>query len=240
MARYAKLTIVCGRRLTGKTNKTLSQLYKAVKNGRKALIFDAKDEFGNYNYREGEPPHSIKPIYIRDVARFTAQRIPEIVRIRPFTDEGERMSIEQLQDTLAYILKVYQNGILLAEDSNVYISDNPTNSIMGSLATLRQSGVDLIMQYQMIGKAGNPKIIGMANYIRLHKTNDGVKRNKDKFQDYVDILMIAEGIVERRYMYGMQKGVKDETGQFFNVLVDLEYNKIRGIFTQKEAELAIS
>ena len=34
--------------------------------------------------------------------------------------------------------------------------------------------------------------------------------------------------------------MKDETGQFFNVLVDLEYNKIRGIFTQKEAELAIS
>ncbi len=240
MARYAKLTIVCGRRATGKTNKTLSQLYTAVRNGRKALIFDAKDEFGNYIYRPDQPPHSIKAIYLKDVPRFTAQTLPEIVRIRPFLDNGQRMTTEDLQLSLGYVLKNYRGGVLLAEDINVYIADNTPNDLMGSLATLRQAGVDLIAHYQMIGKAGNPKMIGMANYIRLHKTNDTVERHADKFQDYVDILSIAEKIVERRYMYGMNHGITDATGQYFNCLVDLEYHKIRGIFTLEEAKFAVA
>lgn len=239
MARYAKLSIVCGRRATGKTNKTLTQLYTAVKNGRKVLIFDATDEFGNYIYRPGEPAHSIKPIFIKDIPRFVAQHRAEIVRIRPFHDNGKRMTNDDKQEALYKILQNYRNGILLVEDVNVYIGDNAPNDIIGSLATLRQAGVDLIMHYQLVQKAANPKIIGMANYIRLHKTNDEVGRFADRFLDKTDIMQVAEIIVNRRYNWGMLKGVKDDTGQFFCVTIDLEYHKIRGIFTKEEAEAAI-
>ena len=228
MARYAKLTIVCGRRQTGKTNKTLTQLYKAVNGGRKALIYDATDEFSNYIYRKGEPPHSIKPIFFKDIPRFTAQYRAEIVRTRPLLDNGEVMGTKDLQQYLAVVLKTYRDGILLVEDVTTYISANTPMDIMGKLSTLRQRGVDLIMQYQLIGKAANPQILGQANYIRLHKTNDEVLTYRDSFLDKTEILLIAEKIVNRRYYHGMEHNIQTETGQYFNCLVDLEYHKIRG------------
>ncbi len=241
MARYAQLTLVCGRRGTGKTNYTLGQLYKAVNVAkRKVLIYDVTDEFGNYIYRPGEPPHKIKAIYFKDIQRFSVQKYAEIVRTRPYTDDNQRMSNDDLQEYLFYVLKNFRNGTLLVEDVNVYISDNAPNDVMGSLATLRQAGVDVIAQYQLIGKAANPKMLGMANYIRLHKTNDSVERYKDRFLDKTDILMVAEQIVNRRYMHGMKNKIKDHTGEFFHCLVDFNYHKIRGIFNKGEAEFAIS
>lgn len=240
MARYAKLTVVCGRRGSGKTNRTLRQLYRAVKAGRKALIFDPTDEFRSYVFRPGEPPHSIKAIYLKDVPRFTASNVAEIVRIRPFLDDSRKMSTDDMQVALIQILATYKNGILLIEDINKYVADNASNGLIGSMATLRQANVDLIAQYQMIGKAGHPKLLGMTNYIRMHKTEDEVIRHADKFQSKTKILAVAESIVNKRYKYGVDNKINTEEGKFFSVTVDLDDSKIRGIFTEEEAELAIS
>jgi hypothetical protein len=240
MARYAQVTIVVGKRHTGKTNKTLSIIYKAVNSGRKALIFDVTDEFGHYIYRPDQAPHSIKAIYLKDIPRFTAQTYPELVRIRPFWDDGTRMTIDDMQTALFQILNTYRDGILLIEDINKYISDNAPNDIIGSLATVRQAGIDLIAQYQMVGKAGNPKILGMANFIRLHKTQDQVERHADKFLDKTEIMAISEIMINKRYEWGVKNNVNDHTGKFFNVTIDLDAFKIKGIFTQKEAEAAIT
>ena len=238
--RYAKLTVVCGRRMTGKTNLTLRQMYKAVAGGRKALIFDATDEFRSYIFRPGDPPHSIKPIFFKDIPRFSAQSVPEIVRVRPFLDNGKVMGTRDLQEHLALVLNTYRNGILLVEDVTTYIAANTPMDIMGKLSTLRQRGVDLVMQYQQIGKAANPQIIGQTNYIRLHKTNDEVSIYKDSFLDKADMMMIAESLVKRRYDWGMKNNIKDNTGEFFSCTIDLEYNKIKSICTQKEVEIAIA
>lgn len=239
MPRYAKLTIVCGRRGSGKSNKTITQIFKAVANGQKALIFDAMDEYKSYRYRENQMV-DIKPIFYKDIPRFTAQIPAELVRVRPMHDkDGSPLSTQEKQEHLSYVLKNYRNGILLTEDTNVYIADNAPNDIMGSLATLRQAGVDLIMHFQLIQKAANPKILGMANYIRLHKTTDQVARFRDRFLDKTDIMMIAEKIVNRRFAWGIANGVKDETGQYFSCLVDFDDHKIRGIFNQDEAKYAI-
>jgi hypothetical protein len=240
MARFAKLTIVCGRRGSGKSNKTLSQIYKAVTNGRKAMIFDYNNEYGDYLFREDAPRHSIKAIYYRDVPRFTAQFKAELVRLRPILDNGEVMGTKDFQEHLAFVLKNYSNGILLVEDVTAYIAANTPMDIMGKLSTLRQRGVDLIMQYQHVGKAANPQIIGQANYIRLHKTNDSVVNYADGFADKTDMLSIAESIVNKRYDNGVDNGIKDETGIFFSVVVDLDSSKIRGVFTKQEAEEAIT
>lgn len=240
MARFAKLIVVCGRRGTGKSNKTLSQIYQAVKSGRKGMIFDVNNEYGDYLYREDQPRHSIKPIYYKDIPRFTAQYKPELVRLRPLLDNGDVMGIKDLQEHLGFILKNYSNGILLVEDVTAYIAANTPMDIMGKLSTLRQRGVDLIMQYQHVGKAANPQILGQANYIRLHKTNDSVVNYADGFSDKTDMLSIAESIVNKRYYNGVDNGIKDETGIFFNVVVDLDACKIRGIFTRQEAEEAIT
>ncbi len=37
----------------------------------------------------------------------------------------------------------------------------------------------------------------------------------------------------------MEKKIATDAGQYFNVVIDLEYHKIRGIFTKREAESAI-
>lgn len=238
MARYAKLTVVCGQKGSGKSNRTLTQMYTGVQNGRKALIYDVNDEYGNYSYRPGEY-HSIKAIYYRDVPRFTAQRIPELVRLRPLLDNGDVMGIKDFQDHLALVLKTYSNGILLVEDATVYIAPNTPMDIMGKLSTLRQRGVDVIMQYQHIGKAANPQIIGQASYLRLHKTMDSVLNYGDAFADKTEIISIAESIINKRYYYGVNNGIKNENGIFFSCVIDFDTFKIRGIFTKEEAQAAV-
>lgn len=236
----AQLTIVCGMRGGGKTNLTLTQLFKAVKEKqRKALIFDVKNEFGDYLYRDGMPRVSVKPVSIKHVPRFSVSHYPELVRLAPFTEDGRPLNTEQMLANLVFVFQNFRNGILLTEDLSAVITDAIPGDIYGSLATLRQAGVDVIAHFQMIGKAAHPKMIAMANYIRLHKTEDSVKRHKDKFLEKFEIMSIAEKIVARRHAWGVANNVKNETGKFFNVTVDMERRKIRGIFTQPEAILAI-
>lgn len=237
--RYAELTLVVGERGGGKTNETLRILYIAA-NSRKVLIFDSQGEFAHYIFRKDQPPHKIKAIKFSDIPRFTAQTFPEMRRTTPHLDTGEVMTVEQLQDQLFYILKNFRNGILLVEDINVYISDNAPNDLMGALATLRQKGVDVIVHYQLIGKAAHPKMLGFANYIRLHKTGVSVERHRKQFGDtYTDLIVLAEYIVARRYKYGVDNGVYNDTGKFFSCLINLKERKITGIFTEAEAKKAI-
>lgn len=238
--RYAKVWIVLGKKLSGKTNKTLTKLYKACQqNRRKVLIVDFADEFGNYVYRKGTTNHSIKAIYLKHIPRFAAQRYPEIVRIRPFWDDGRIMSTDDMQTALSQVLNTYYNGILLLEDINKYIPDTINNSLIGRLSTVRQAGVDVIIHYQLIEKAGNPKLLGNLNYIRLHKTTGSVERHADKYGDKTEVLSIAEIIVANRHKYGVQNKIFNETGIFFNVEIDCDILKIYGIFTKDEAKAAI-
>jgi hypothetical protein len=102
--------------------------------------------------------------------------------------------------------------------------------LIGALATSRHIGLDLVMHFQGIGRSANPKIIGNCNFIRLHKTNDTVKRHKLKFEDKTEMLQIAELVVDKRY--------EDGDSRFF-LYVDIDNSKILGDFTKKEAEEAI-
>lgn len=240
--RNAQLTVVIGQRGIGKTNRTIEQCYEAVRRGRKVLIYDCQDEFRHYIFRPNEKPHTIRPMYFKDVPRYTAQKFAEIRRTTKYLDTGEIMSIGDMQDNFAYVIKTFRNGILVAEDTNVYVSDNPKNDLMGALATLRQKGVDVILHFQLVGKAMHPKILGMLNYIRLHKTMVPVERYRKQIadDDLVDILVLAEAIVERRYYWGIQTQRLDDTGKFFSCLINLNDKKITGIFTEKEAKAAIA
>lgn len=240
MPRYGKMNLVIGQRGSGKSNDILTKLYKSVsKNNRKALIVDYKNEYAKYEYREGERPHSIKAIYHKDLARFTAQYPAEIVRVAPFDDKtGKPMyGKKEKQEGLFKVLHVFRDGSLLIEDPNSYLGDSLPDEFVATLSTLRQSGVDIILPFQLLGKANHPKLIGMANYIILHKTKGQVAHFD--FGSYNEIMSLAETIVNKRFRYGMLKNVNDETGKFFSVTLDLDYQKIRGIFTKAEALQAI-
>ena len=104
------------------------------------------------------------------------------------------------------------------------------SDLIGSLATSRHIGLDIISHFQNIGRAGNPKLLGNLNMIRLHKTNDTVERHKNKFEEKTEILQIAENIVNKRYFDGDER---------FFIYVDIENMKIRGKFSKNEAEEAV-
>lgn len=235
MARECRIIVACGKRGVGKSVETIRQIDDYVAGNpakgvppRKALIFDVNDEFSNFWYF-GQT-RRIPAIAIKDIMKFSIHPKIEIRRIRPFWDDGRKMTINDMAEVLGIILDNYRNGLLLVEDINKYLSDAMPSDLIGSLATSRHIGLDIITHFQSIGRAGNPKLLGNLNMIRLHKTNDTVERHKNKFEEKTQILQIAEYLVNKRYF--------DGDNRFF-VYVDVENMKIRGKFSRQEVEDAI-
>jgi len=232
MARECRIVIACGKRGVGKTVETIRVIDEYIQGNpskgippRKALIFDVNDEFSSFWYFGAT--RSIKAIAIRDIMKFSIHPNIEVRRIRPFWDDGKKMTINDMAEVLGIILDNYRNGLLLVEDINKYLSDAMPSDLIGSLATSRHIGLDIISHFQNIGRAGNPKLLGNLNMIRLHKTNDTVERHKNKFEEKTEILQIAEYIINKKYFDG-------DTRYF--LYVDIENMKVRGKFTKEEAE----
>jgi hypothetical protein len=235
MARECRIIIACGKRGVGKSVETIRMIDEYVAGNtakgvppRKALIFDVNDEFSSFWYF-GQT-RSIKAIAIKDIMKFSIHPKIEVRRIRPFWDDGKKMTINDMAEVLGIILENYRNGLLLVEDINKYLSDAMPSDLIGSLATSRHIGLDIVSHFQNIGRAGNPKLLGNLNMIRLHKTNDTVERHKNKFEEKTIILQIAEYLINKRYYNGDER---------YFVYVDVENMKIRGKFTKLEVEDAI-
>ena len=235
MGRECRVIISCGKKGVGKSVETIRMIDEYVAgnpaNGvppRKALIFDVNDEFSSFWYF-GQT-RSIKAIAIKDILKYSIHPKIEVRRIRPFWDDGKKMTINDMGEVLGIILDNYRNGLLLVEDINKYLSDAMPSDLIGSLATSRHIGLDIISHFQNIGRAGNPKLLGNLNMIRLHKTNDTVERHKNKFEEKTEILQIAEYLINNRYFGGDER---------YFVYVDTENMKIRGKFTREEVENAI-
>ena len=235
MGRECRIIIACGKRGVGKSVETIRMIDEYVAGNpskgvppRKALIFDVNDEFSSFWYF-GQT-RRIKALAIKDILKFSIHPKIEVRRIRPFWDDGKKMTINDMGEVLGIILDNYRNGLLLVEDINKYLSDAMPSDLIGSLATSRHIGLDIISHFQNIGRAGNPKLLGNLNMIRLHKTNDTVERHKNKFEEKTEVLQIAEYLINNRYFNGDER---------YFVYVDTENMKIRGKFTKEEVENAI-
>lgn len=237
--RDAKMWIVIAKRGTGKTNKTFSICETAAKKGRKVLMFDMKNEFYSYRYREDRYV-SIKTIPYKYVSLFSVQTKGEMRRTLPVTDAGKAMGTDEMKERLSFVLENFRNGILWLEDINRYIADNQPNDLIGMLATLRQQSVDAFIHFQMIQKAANPKLLQLCNYIRLHDTGVSAEQYRDKFgEELTDMLVIAQTIITRRVREGRRVNDESERGLYFNCTIDIDERKILGIFTKNEAKEAI-
>jgi hypothetical protein len=235
MARECRIIIACGKRGVGKSVETIRMIDEYVAGNpskgvppRKALIFDVNDEFSSFWYFGQQ--RKIPAIAIKDILKFSVHPKVEVRRIRPFWDDGKKMTINDMSEVLGIILDNYRNGLLLVEDINKYLSDAMPSDLIGSLATSRHIGLDIVSHFQNIGRAGNPKLLGNLNMIRLHKTNDTVERHKNKFEEKTEILQIAEYLINRKYNEGDIR---------YFVYVDIDNMKIRGKFTKIEVEDAI-
>lgn len=227
--------VATGKKGVGKTVATMEMIYRYVngnpKKGvppRKALIFDVNDEFSSFWYH-GET-HSIKALAIGDILKFAAHPKIEVRRIRPFWDDNRKMSIDDMSSVLTMILDNYRNGLLLVEDINKYTNDTMRADLVGSLATVRHIGIDLVAHYQSIGRAANPKLLGNTKVIRMHKTNDTVSRHKNKFEERAEILDIAQSIVEKKYNDGNKR---------YYLYVDIDESKIIGDFNNDDINEAV-
>ena len=229
-ARDCVVILVCGKKKVGKTYSTIQTLDAAVVGNlakgvkpRKSLIFDVNNEFSDFKYNGTQ--RRIPAIRIQDIPRFSMSNIIEIRRITPFWDDGRKMSTSDMQEVLSIILENYRNGILLVEDLNRYVGDSVSADLIGNLATVRHIGLDVICHYQQISRAGNPKLLGNANFIRLHKTNDPVSRHESKFEEKTEMLILAENIVN--YYYNIKGYEEDPKYRYMYVWIDVDESKIR-------------
>lgn len=225
MGREPKLLVVVGKKGCGKTFTTTKMLQSYVAgnpskgvSGRRVLILDVNDEFTQ-----------VPALAIKDVPLFSVHSRIEMRRIRPFTDDNKKMTLDDIANTLFFILQNYKNGLLLIEDINKYISDSMPNDLIGAICTNRHVGVDIIIHYQSIGRITS-KVWQNLNIIRMHKITDAVKRHKHKFEDKYEYFSIAELIIEDEY----EKGNK----RFF-LYVDVDDEVVYGAFKKEAYENAV-
>ena len=103
-----------------------------------------------------------------DVGLFSHHPKIEARRIRPYNDDGSKMTLDGVADCLWQILKEYRGGLLLIEDVNKYVGDYLPNDLVGALCTNRHSNNDIILHFQSIGRVGT-KIWQNINFLRFHK-----------------------------------------------------------------------
>jgi hypothetical protein len=86
MAREPMVMIATGKKGVGKTVATMELIYTYIRGNpekgvppRKALIFDVNDEFSHFWYHGSY--HSIKPLAIKDILKFSVHPKVEVRRI---------------------------------------------------------------------------------------------------------------------------------------------------------------
>jgi hypothetical protein len=218
--REPKLGCVVGRKGVGKTYQTIKMIEQYVVGNaskgvpaRRVLIFDVNDEFEH-----------IKALKLSDVMRFSAHPKIEARRIRPFHEDGKRMTINDLQDTLFKILNDFRGGLLLIEDVNRYVSDYLPNDLVGAICTQRHINLDIILHFQSVGRV-SPKIWQNLNWIRFHKNTDSVDKHRTKFEDKYEMLKLVENYTNNEY--------HNYDNQRFFCYVDIDDEKIKNVDKKK-------
>jgi ribosomal protein L30/L7E len=238
--------IAVGKKGIGKTFESTKLIDNYVKGNevtgfkpRKVLIMDVNNEFIQY-----------KKISPDDVIKFAVHPKIECRRISVLKPDGYPMSLDEMADTSFKAIKQFRGGLFVMEDISKYVSDTLQKDIIGTLATSRHIDTDIIAHFQFIGKVGNPKIKSTMNMLRFHKIGDSVETHKDKFQEYTEILKIAEAMVNKSFDYGMkmyrgttnvdmQKQYFDKYCRFF-CYVDFDKDQIKGNFSKQQFIEAIT
>ncbi len=233
MGRQPILTAAVGKKGVGKSYLTKQILWQYVRGGdfikpRRALILDVNDEYMD-----------VPSIDLKHISWFSVHPKIEMRRVRIFKENGKKMSLNEISDTLHIILETYKDGALLIEDINKYVADNYGTDIIGGIVTQRHVDCDMIIHYQNVGRAGHPKILGNLNILRMHKTSDSVARHENKFEERYEMLKIAENIVNMKYRgYEINKKIYEPNIRYY-LYCNFDTERIIGEFTLHEVERAV-
>lgn len=233
MAREATLGIAIGKKGVGKSYSTLAMIQTVLrhpKKPRKVLILDVNNEFGDVQKDQNKNFANIRAISLSDIKKWCYNGIIEARRVTVMKEGGGKMTLKETADALAVILDNFQNGLLLIEDITKFVSDSLPGDLIGAICTQRHVSCDVILHFQSVGKMANPKLYANCNWLRVHKTDDTVKRHESKFGEDVTHLYLAEKLVELQY----EKGNK----RFF-VFVDKDMKNVKGAFTRAMFQEAV-
>ena len=233
--REAKMILVAGRKGVGKTYQTLKMIAGYLKEtskrkGRKVLIFDVNNEFGNVQKDHNSSFPNIGLIKLNQVPAFARWTRPVAKRVSIFKQDGQRMSLSEMGKALGYILEHYRNGLLLIEDISKYITDSLPGDLIGSICTQRHVSVDVIIHVQTVGKLFNPKLWGNCNELRFHRADDTISRHKNKISGNIEHLLIMEKLVEMKFTEGNRR---------FFCYLNKDTGKIKGKFSKQDFLKAI-
>ena len=235
--REALLGIAVGRKGVGKTYATLQLIQSYLKGNpatgaapRKVLLLDVNNEFVNVKDDQNSEFIHIKAISLNDIEKFTLSNKVEARRVSVLKEGGGKMNLVEIAQALHHILENYQNGLLLIEDINKFVSDSLPNDLVGSIITQRHVSVDVITHFQSLGKAAHPKLWANCNWLRYHQCDDTVERHKTKFGGNIEHLKILEKMVNIEYEKGNKR---------FYAYLNKDDGKIQGAFSKKQFQFAI-
>lgn len=235
--REALLGVAIGRKGVGKTYATLELIQEYLKGNpatgakpRKVLILDTNNEFSNIPVDVNPKFPHIKAIRLEDIRKFTFHPTIEARRVSVLKEGGGKMTLNELAEALEYILLNYQNGLLLIEDINKFVSDSMPSDLIGAIITQRHMSVDIITHFQTVGRIAHPKIWGNLNWLRFHKCEDTVNRHRTKFAGDTVHLELLEKMVDLEYAKGNTR---------FHAYLNKDTGKIVGSFTLKQFQDAI-
>lgn len=240
--RENRMLIVTGRQRIGKSNETLRNMFDdIIPEGRKCLILDINNEYGQYkiHYSDGTTKvHPIKRIKHKDIQAFSGQQKIEIVRVIPVHDNGKPMSPEEIDLAWVRALRLFKGGVVLMEDINNIFSDTLPKQLSASLTNKAHRDADLIVHMQSVGRI-LPKMLQNAEFVRFHFQLDSIKNSEDKLKDEYALFSVAQNIVSRQYQAGaamLKINPKDEKGNRLirkYVYVNRVDQKIFGAFTKR-------
>ena len=235
--REALLGIAVGRKGVGKTYATLQLIQSYLKGNpatgaapRKVLLLDVNNEFVNVKDDQNSEFIHIKAISLNDIEKFTLSNKVEARRVSVLKEGGGKMNLVEIAQALHHILENYQNGLLLIEDINKFVSDSLPNDLVGSIITQRHVSVDVITHFQSLGKAAHPKLWANCNWLRYHQCDDTVERHKNKFGGNIEHLKILEKMVNIEYEKGNKR---------FYAYLNKDDGTIQGDFSKKQFQFAI-
>ncbi len=208
----------------GKTYTTRLEIANAIKNGRKALIFDASLDPELTNY---------KPLRLEDIGAFMKQKTPEIRRILGVDRFGQELSAEGKLEMLKDILSVFRGGILVIEDFNNYaVQVNHIPELIGIITTNRHKNLDIIFHFQSL-KALDTRMFQNVKWVRLHKDLENPDTMKDRLSDKYELFKIASIIVDTEFRKDTPKGRR------FYCYVATDAFKIHGVTNKQFANACV-
>jgi len=225
--RQPMLMVVCGETGVGKTYRTVHEINRYTKRnsqtgkkGRKVLIFDVNDDdFTQYQ--------TLHPDHIRAFKAVKARRI------RPLTQSGKLMTLNQKRELVEKMVAQFTGGMLVLEDIDKFMVGAKGQAVVGVLCANRHSDLDILISHQSIAKITTTEWQNMT-WLRLHKQVDDIFRYRNRIPNY-PIVRIATFIVEEQYNLAhlaFEKGLLTDEDftkrKSYFVYINMRKLKIRG------------